>query len=275
MTAMVTNPNCPLPDRTVALPARNFEISPAGQAEADRLRRLPAVELFGRLLRDQESDAGLLTCRLLIDAFLGARPAPVSDLAEIESLVEQARAEFAPIIAGLTTLPPRTRQLVCRQRAPLALLDGCWLDLVSQPATQPAIVVNRLYAQHYLLRGAGNPARSQEHRRRRALEAAEVTLPPIGAHDFLAKAQARPLTALHACGYLALSRLPANFLPELVGVQFAVRMLGIDDLLLCSEPVLPGEELRSLLAGFGELADRAAQARLVRAVRLVLELERE
>ena len=281
MTASVANPACPLPDRTVALPARTFEISPAGREEADRLCRLPADELFFRLVRNQESDAVLLTCRRLLDAYLGhdaflnTVPEPAVGIAEVPSLVEQVRAELAPVVAELAGQPAAVRRLVYRQRAPLALLDGCWLDLVSQPATQPAIIVNRLYAQHYLLRGAGNPARSQEHRRRRALEAAEVTLPPIGAHDFLAKAQARPLTALHACGYLALSRLPANFLPELVGVQFAFRMLGIDDLLLGSEPVLPGEELRSLLAEFGELADRDAQARLVRAVRLVLELERE
>jgi hypothetical protein len=281
MTASVANPECLLPDRTVALPARSFEISPAGRDEADRLRQLPVAELFFRLVRDQESDAVLLTCRRLLDAFLSpdvfpsAAPEPACGIAEVPALVEQVRAELAPVVAELAGLPADLRQLVYRQRAPLSLLDGCWLDLVSQPATQPAVLVNRLYAQHYRLRGAGNPARGQEHRRRRALEAAEVTLPPIGAQNFLAKAQARPLTALHACGYLALSRLPANFLPELVGVHFAFRMLGIDDLLLGSQPVLSGEELLSLLAEFAELADPAAQARLLRAVQLVLDLERE
>src|SRR5690348_13302117 len=193
MTAAVANPNCPLPDRTVALPARDFEISPAGKAEADRLRRLPPDELFHHLVRDQESDAAVLTCRLLIDAFLADRPAV--GIAEVAPLIERARAEFVPTITDLTTLPVRIRQLVCRQRAPLALLAGCWLDMVSQPATQPAIIVNRLYAQHYALRGGGKPAHSQEHRRRRALESVEVMLPPIGGHDFLTKAGARPLTA--------------------------------------------------------------------------------
>ncbi|HEU5270557.1 MAG TPA: hypothetical protein VFU36_11590, partial [Jatrophihabitans sp.] len=275
MTASGANPYCELPDRTVALPARTFEISPAGRAEADRLRRLPAAELFHRLIRDQESDAALLTCRRLIDTFLEDLPQPAIGSAEAGSLVAEARAELAPIVEGLAGLPADVRQLVYRQRAPLALLDGCWLDMVSQPATQPAIIVNRLYAQHYAQRGAGNRLHSQEHRRRRALEAAEVTLPPIGAHDFLARAEARPLTALHACWYLALSRLPANFLPEVAGVQFAYRMLGIDDLLLGSRPVSATEPLTSLLAEFTELADQAAQARFVRAVQLVIGLERE
>lgn len=275
MTASVANPHCPLPDRTVALPARGFEISPAGRAEADRLRRLPATELFHRLIRDQESDAALLTCRLLIEAFLGDLPQPALGIADLPALVELARTEFAPVIAGLTTLPARTRRLVYRQRAPLTLLDGCWLDMVSQPATQPAIIVNRLYAQHHALRGAGNYTNSQEHRRRRALESVDVTLPPIGAHDFLAKAGARPLTALHACWYLALSRLPANFLPEVAGVHYAFQLLGTDDLLLDSRPVLSDESLTALLTEFGELADEPAQRRFVRAVQLVIELERE
>src|SRR5690242_13475202 len=111
MTAAVANPNCPLPDRTVALPVREFEISPAGKAEAERLRRLPADELFHHLVRDQESDAALLTCRLLIEAFLAERP--TGDIAEVASLVELARSEFAPTITDLTTLPTRIRQLVC------------------------------------------------------------------------------------------------------------------------------------------------------------------
>ena len=74
---------------------------------------------------------------------------------------------------------------------------------------------------------------------------------------FLARADARPLTALHACWYLALSRLPANFLPEVAGVQFAFRMLGTDDLLLGSHPALPLEALTALLAEFAELATPA------------------
>jgi heme oxygenase-like protein len=273
MTAAVANPKCPLPDRTVALPVRTFEISPAGKAEADRLRQLPADELFHQLMRDQESDAALLTCRLLIEAFQTERP--TAGITEVASLIELARAEFAPTVGELTMLPAETKQLVCRQRAPLALLAGCWLDMVSQPATQPAILVNRLYAQHYALRGAGNHLHGQEHRRRRALESVEITLPPIGGHDFLTKAGARPLTALHACWYLALSRLPANFLPEVTGVHYAFQLLGIDDLLLGSQPVLTPESLASLLTEFQQLADGPAQRRFVRAVQLVIDLERE
>lgn len=280
MTAVVDNPQCRLPDRTVALPSLPFEISPAGKATADQLRRLPPAELFHRLVRDQESDAALLTCRRLIDAFLSDEflsdePEPAGGIASARSLAEAARTELAATVTELASLPAELRQQVLRQRAPLSLLAGCWLDMVSQPATQPSIIVNRLYAQHFAERGAGNPARSQEHRRRRALEAADITLPTLGAQNFLAKADARPLTALHACWYLALSRLPANFLPEVVGVQYAFGTLGVDDLLLGTEPAIPAGQLDTLLAEFEQLADDRAQVRLARAVALVVRLERE
>ncbi|HEX8768455.1 MAG TPA: hypothetical protein VF714_08805, partial [Jatrophihabitans sp.] len=275
MTAAVANPHFPLPDRTVALPEREFQISPAGKARAEQLCRLPATELFHHLVRDQESDATVLACRRLVGAFLAELPLGVSAVAEIPSLVEAARAELAATLGDLTSLPAELRSLVLQQRSPLALVDGCWLDMVSQPATQPSIIVNRLYAQHWVQRGAGNPLHSQEHRRRRALEAVDVNLPTIGAHDFLVRAEARPLTALHACWYLALSRVPANFLPEVVGVQYAFRMLGVDDLVLGIEPVLPTEELATLLAEFHDLADEPARARFARAVQLVIDLERE
>ncbi|GGU65590.1 hypothetical protein GCM10010211_33470 [Streptomyces albospinus] len=46
----------------------------------------------------------------------------------------------------------------------------------------------------------------------------------------------------------ALSRLPASFLPYLVGVGYAVFALGIDDFLLGTEALLPESEARAVLA---------------------------
>ena len=162
-----------------------------------------------------------------------------------------------------------------RQRAPLGLLGGGWLDVVSQPATQPSIIVNRLFAQHYALRGAGNPRRSLAAVRRRRMEESGVYLPDLAAADFLARAGARPLTALHAGWYLALSRLPASFLPELVGVHYAVLALGVDDLLLGQAPPLAEPDLRAVLTAYLDLAGPAERARLHAGLRLALDLERE
>src|SRR4051812_34482892 len=123
MTATVANPHFPLPDRTVALPRREFQVSPAGRQEADRLCRLPVAELFHHLVRDQESDAAVLVCRRLVGAFLAELPLPAADLAEVPFLVQAARAELAATAGTLTGLPVELRTLVLRQRAPIALLD--------------------------------------------------------------------------------------------------------------------------------------------------------
>jgi hypothetical protein len=131
--------------------------------------------------------------------------------------------------------------------------------------------VNRLFAQHWTLRGRGNPRRSLHHLRRQHLEANGVYLPDIAAPDFLHQAAARPLTALHAAFYLALSRLPATFLPELVGVHYAFHALGVDDLLLGTEPMLSEPELRDVLAQ----ADPNERERVHVGLRLAVDLEQE
>src|SRR5262249_48967052 len=117
-------------------------------------------------------------------------------------------------------------------------------------------------------------------RRRRAIEEAGVFLPEIGSAEFLRKADPRPLTAWHASWYLALSRYPASYLPEVVGVHYAFLALGLDDLLTGSPAALPEPALREVLAEYAGLTARspggaAARRRLLTAVRLVLRLERE
>src|SRR5699024_4024318 len=136
---------------------------------------------------------------------------------------------------------------VLRQRAPLALLGGCWLDTVSQPATQPAVIVNVLFTQHFRLYGEGNPQRGVHHLRARALEQAGMYLPAIDAVDFLAQARTRTLTAAHGLFQLSLSRLSASFLPEIVGAHAAHHLLGVDDRLLGLPARLGEDELTEVL----------------------------
>jgi len=275
-----------LPDTIAALPRRPFQFTPAATAAADEIVAQPAGALFRRLLADQESEAALLAALRVLDAFRpepepgpgpgpdgGLSPAATAD--EIAAHVDGVRRDLADAVTRLSGAEAATRELVIRQRAALGLLGGCWLEVLSQPATQPSIIVNRLFAQHYALRGAGNPRRSLAARRRQRMEAAGVFLPDLGAADFLARAGTRPLTALHGCCYLALSRLPANFLPELVGVHYAVLALGVDDLLDGEPPLLAEPELREVLAAYLDLAGPAERRRLHAGLRLALDLERE
>ncbi len=283
-----------LPDTMAALPRLPFAFSRSGCADAAAVLTTGPDELFQRLLRDQESEAVFLVARRVIDAFLHRAPdapaerpdgdadgpdgdtdGPDEDADAIAARVSAARDELAATLDSLTRVAPDVRESVVRQRAPLGLLGGCWLDAVSQPATQPSIVVNMLFAHHYALRGAGNPQRGVSQLRRRGLAAAGIYLPDIAATDFLRKAQARPLTALHGCFYLALSSLPANFLPEVVGVHYGFHAIGVDDLLAGEPPVLSEAMLREVLAGYLNLAGAPERRRLRAAVDLVLALERE
>jgi hypothetical protein len=281
--AAATTPGFEPPDTIAALSLRGFEFSGRARAEADAIIALRPAALFQRLLNDQESEAVLLVARRVIDAFLrphadspaAAGRSADADADEIAAQVASTRASLAAIIGSLARVEPDTRDAVLRQRAPLGLLGGCWLDVLSQPATQPSVIVNRLYAQHVTQRGDGNPRQSLHCLRRRQLESAGVYLPEIGAADFLSRAQARPLTALHGGFYLALSRLPASFLPELVGVHYVFHALGVDDLLADLAPMLPEPDLREVLAAYLELAGPAECRRLHTGIALTLDLERE
>ncbi len=271
------------PDTIAALALRGFEFSDAAREEADAIVAEPAGALFRRLLRDQESEAVLLVARRVIDAFLRPHAAAPSaagladdaSAGDIAAQVAKSRAGLAATIGSLALVEPDARDAVVRQRAPLGLLGGCWLDVLSQPATQPSVIVNRLYPQHFSQHGEGNPRRSLHYLRRHQMEQVGVYLPQISAADFLSRADARPLTALHGSFYLALSRLPANFLPELVGVNYVFHALGVDDLLSGMTPMLAEPVLREVLTAYLELAGPPERRRLHAGIALALALETE
>lgn len=285
----------PLPDLTTSLPRDPFHFSPKAVEEASAVIAGEPAGVFRQLLGDQESETTLLVARRTLEAFLTAAPSEVSaqprtdadpapdadaDPDAVAAWLERTRTELAPDLVALREAAPETRELVLRQRAPLALLGGCWLDTVSQAATQPSVIVNRLFGQYFHLQGEGIPQRGQLARRRRALTELGVHLPEIEAADFLRQAEARPLTVLHASFHLALSRLPASFLPEVVGVHYAMAALGVDDLLLGIEAHLPEAEARTVLADYLALTDQSPtgdedRRRTLAAIALVVRLERE
>ncbi|HEU5470218.1 MAG TPA: iron-containing redox enzyme family protein [Actinophytocola sp.] len=268
-----------LPDRITSSALAAFEFSPGAGVEAAEILSGGPAETFQRIMRDQESEPVLLAARQILHAMLGEADGAGPDSADgIAAEVLAARAELAATAAELVPDESRRRMLL-RERAPLALLAGCWLDMLSQPATQPSVIVNRLLQDHFVLKGEGNIQRSVQHVRHRELAESGIYLPPVGAEDFLRRAEVRPLTAAFACCYLALSRLPAAFLPEVVGVHYAFLALGTDDLLTGTPGPLPEPALRAALAEYLELTrdsvtGAADRNRLRAAVRLVLGLER-
>ncbi|MFI7546984.1 iron-containing redox enzyme family protein [Actinoplanes sp. NPDC049599] len=273
-------PAIELPDRTTSLSARTFEFDPSAAAPASAILTGRPAEALHRLLRDQESQVGLLVARRVVAAFLdehtARRSVPAEDAAALTARIVGVRAGLASRLEALAAVADtEVRDAVLRQRAPLALLGGCWLDTLSQPATQPAVIVNQLFGQHFVLHGEGNPQRGIHHQRRRALEEAGVYLPAIDAVDFLSQARTRDLTALHGLFQLSLSRLSASFLPETTGAHVAHHLLGVDDRLLGRTPRLSDTDLGEVLLDYAAAAGPADWQRLVTAADLVVALERE
>lgn len=267
---------------------RRFEFDPGAREPADRLLAGGPRRVYHELVTDQEGEVTALVARRILGGFLsraGELSPGVTARTGHDAAAELAavRDELGRVIDRVARLDDPHRNGVLRERAPLGLLGDCWLDTVSQPATQPAPLVNRLYAQHFANRGRGNPHEDQTHRRRRALEDRGVLLPHIAAPDFLQQARAHELTAWHGAFFLALSRLPASFLPELIGVHCAHHLLGIDDRLLGTAPAIADEDVVALLTDLldspdsaADPAGRAVLADRVRAgLRIGVALERE
>lgn len=300
-------PSFSLPDETTSLPPLGFEFDPCCRDQAAPAPPPAPAQLFARLLREQESPGTLLLARRVLAGFLAAAapagPGPESgpeqgaypgtntdtDMAldprsctaqTLSAYVAAARAEAGGKLAAVRAGGAEELGAAQRQRAVLGLLSGCWLDTLSQPATQPSVTVNRLFGHYFTLQGRGRPQAAAQHARARRLESAGVFLPEIEADDFLTAAGARDLTVWHACFYLALSRLPASFLPEVLGVHYAFHALGVDDLLADQPPALPEARLRAALAEYLDLTTRsetgeADRARMLAALRLTVRLERE
>ncbi|MFD0305224.1 iron-containing redox enzyme family protein [Streptomyces sp. NPDC127119] len=270
-----------LPDTFVVSPLSTSEFNPASVTAADELIAAGSEAVYQRLIGDQESEVVYLLARHVLNGFLsGSRESIAHDFGApqadgIAERTEQIRRRITEILQPLREAEPRVRRAMVAQRAPLALIGGCWLDSISQPASQPATVVNHLVRHQFVWRGEGNPRRGLHQLRGHALEDLGVFLPDVMAPDFLRQAETRSLTAWHGAYRLSLARLPTNFLPEVVGTHYVLAALGVDELLLGTRPMLAEEDLRAALANYLALAPAPIRARLDTAITRTLAMELE
>ncbi len=271
---------------------RRFEFSPDAREQAAALLADEPAAMFRRLLADQESEAAIYAAKQILDATLAGPVtvdpalrdalAPDLDALDLDGLrrhVEAMADDLRARVAVATREHERARFAALRERAPLSLIAGCWLDTISQPATQPGMVTNLLYGQHFAWLGAGTPENAVVHGRRHAFERAGLALPPILDRHFAAKAGSSDESLLTANFYLSLAQFPANYLPEVVGVHYAVHALAIDDVLLATETPFTHADLLEVVAAFLEEIEGHPSApdlreRLIRAIALGIELER-
>ncbi len=272
-----------------------FHFDPAARPLADAALAAEPAEIAASLLKDCESEAMLLVAKQILDATLslaewddGALQAMVQapvlrggrlDREGLRHWLEEQSIATAAALDGLLALGPSARHSLLRGRAALSLLGDCWLDIVSQPATQPAAIVNILFGQRWLLLGEGCPARSCVASRRRSLEAVGIFLPPISDAGFFRAAATEPTTSLQAAFLLSLSRYPATYLPELIGIHAACHFLGIDDRVAGLAALVTREAAWEALDTYvdgleDDPAGEALSRRLVDAMRVYVGLER-
>jgi hypothetical protein len=274
-----------LPDRFIGGVIDRFRFSPEAGPEAHAVLAKSPRELLISLLKDQEGEACRLAALRVIGATVEAaseeaarqdRPAPVDSdglLARIRAL----RDHVAATVSQALSHGAAARRVMMRERAAIALLDACWLDAVSQPATQPAIIANRLFTHYWRLKGEGNPARSRAALRRRRLEQEGIFLPALNDVGFPREAEPTAATALQAAFLVSLGRYPVSHLPEIVGVHFALHALGLDQVLFDAGEDADAAEAGELLDAYLELAAKdqasAIASRVFAAADMMARLE--
>ncbi|MFI8417136.1 iron-containing redox enzyme family protein [Serratia sp. NPDC078593] len=270
-------------DNTTSLPDNKFHFSPAAYAALNALRDSADVrKLYNALAGDIESEEQQLLSLHLMQTWLTAplsTPLP-DDRDALEHYLAEAKEALKQAASTLCQSDDETRSHVLKQRALLSMLAGCWLDRVSQPATEPAGVVNLLNAQHFMLKGLDDINQSQQQQRQRRFAELGVAVPFVGVPGALAQLQSHDLTLWQATFWLALSRLPASYLPEVAGVHFAYYSLNFDDALLEIPPLLAESQCATLLDGWINACDASASGqddlkRFYRAACLATELERQ
>ena len=255
-----------------ALASRRFAFGPTVPAQAEPLLAAGPHRLYQELLTDQESELTHYVARVVTEGFLG----PQGSSAEVtEEGLTQTRNELHGRLDRVLAVHAAARADVLRERAPLALLGDCWLSGVSQPATQPAPVVNDLFRLHFANRGRGDIRHDQVARRRQMLAATLPDLPHPCANDFLERTSASALTAWHGACYLALTRLPCTFLPELIGLHWAHHVLRVDDHLLGLAPTGSEADVHAVVRRFCAETDDQSRTRLYRGAQLAIALELE
>ncbi|QSB06883.1 iron-containing redox enzyme family protein [Natronoglycomyces albus] len=279
------SPAFDLPDTSTSLPIRAPEVSPEAVVGVERTIAASAPTWFGALLRDIENEQARWLSRRLAHGFLhaAANDQIAQDLGtntqsadEVVSYLLERAETLGHDIARLRG-QPQLRYLL-RERAPIALLGPAWLDTVSQPASEPAVIVNRLGAHRFAARGEGTVELSTAAVRRRELEAQAIALPDLLADDFCTHCESRDITTAHAAVILALSLNGASLLPEIVGAHCAASMLAVDDKLLGTTETIPAEELADTLRTYWQLCEKSATGkddwqRMLRGATLLVTLE--
>ncbi|MGJ0483935.1 MAG: iron-containing redox enzyme family protein [Methylomicrobium sp.] len=145
----------------------------------------------------------------------------------IDTLYQREAKAYEPL-EGSPRLSRQAYVWGIEQLAPAILTDGCWLQQVSRLRfTSHAAVGRALYKTYDDETGNGIEAQNHPLIYRQLLDSLHITLPPI--HDrafcdypgFIDSAFDIPVYLM------AISKFPASFLPELLGLNMAIELSGL------------------------------------------------
>lgn len=243
-----------------------------------------AKDICNILLNDIESESQQLLSLHLVESILKSIENEGNKFKlSVENLnqsIVQAKNKLIEQAEKLKKSSKREWKLILRQRALLTLTRGVWLDYVSQPATEPANIICLLGGQNFHLKGSGEISQSQQQKFYRRFSQLGVDILGIYNKGILKNLQVNELTAWHVAFRLALSRLPASYLPEVVGFQYATYCLGFDDLLLDMPASLEMTSLEQLLDDYLNLCQHNKNGgndiqRMLNAIQVVINFELE
>lgn len=272
-------------DNTTSLPRQGVLFSSELRARANVLESLSAEEKLTRLSCDRESEESLFLAHSIAHGVFSKakhhNELCPEDRPSISNWLHDKRCQLQEQVGNLRReYTPSVRAVLIRQRAPITHLSGCWLDRVSQPATEPATIVSLLTAHRFKLKGHASIQSSQIQHWRNSMVSQGVDLPPLHASDFFASCDMQSLTASHAAFYLALSYVPATYLPELVGLHVAHYLLSFDSALLGCSPGLDVSEVLQVLDTYLDCcvvspSGRADSLRCLKGIELAIAYEFE
>ena len=110
---------------------------------------------------------------------------------------------------------------VLRQYAPTALVDGCWLQYVSQAATCDRPVFAELFRLFVSKLDDANAETGNHALYRRLLDQAGIAMPATASREFAEHTQIRDAAFSLALFQLSISLFPRAFLPEIIGLTLA------------------------------------------------------
>jgi hypothetical protein len=127
--------------------------------------------------------------------------------------------------------PPRFSKAeyawMIEQLAPVALVDGCWLQNIATLNSAYGEVASRLFNIYADEVGNGDPSHNHANVYRDLLKSAGIELPDTASYEFI-RHPGFSNSCFELPNYLlAISQFPRAFLPELIGLNLAIELSGL------------------------------------------------